>query len=299
MIQKLAQDKAYEEHDDPIHAENEVKKQVKNLRVKFSNYIELAKVGKAKMMTVTPERCGRLKGAKLRSPRKWKFRKNSFIDAKGRLPYTREHFLRFGFIQHPNSKLVILSNDAIAPMALKHWHVTARQKRIMEPILRLASQFILSPASVKFLHAVIFNEPVADEAASRIWNLPMEEISYSEAQNASIPELSRQVMETLNELSEHVTWQLHDKNNPLWVLSKELPEMEAFTVKRRYVPEYQNLKGNGRRGADFFIDAEFMELLEKLHRDAKEQPDTEVIDILLRCRLKLAATLCHELAHAV
>ena len=299
LIKKLAQDRAYEDNDDPIYAENEVKRHIKILRDGFSKHIKAAHAGQVEMATVTSEQCGRSRRAKLRSPREWRFRKKSPVNAKGKLPYTIEHLLRLGFMQWPETKVLTLSNDVVAPMALDKWHVTEHQKQVIDPILRLASKFILSPASVRFLHAIIFNEPVVDEVASRIWRLPMEEISYGEAQNAPVSELRRQVVETLDELAEHVTWQLHDKDNPHWALSRGAPEMEAFTVKRRYVPEYQYLKGLGGRGADFFIDAKFMELLEELDDDAKEEPDTEVVDILIRSRQKLAVTLCHELAHAV
>ena len=299
LTQKLAQDKAYEENDDPIYAENEVKRHVKVLRERFSKNIKAAKAGKVKMTTVTAEQCGRVKGAKLRSPREWKFRKKSFVDGKGKLPYTNEHLLKFGFLQCPEAKVLTLSNSIVAPMALDKWLVTDNQKRVMEPILRLASKLILSPASVKFLHAVIFNEPVKEEAASRIWDLPMEEISYGAAQDNPVRKLRRQVVKTLKELGEQVTWQLFDKDRPHWVLSKGAPEMEAFTIKRRYVPQYQYLQGDGKRGADFFIDMHFMALLEKLDRHARKEPETEVVDILIRSRMKMAVTLCHETAHAM
>ena len=299
LIQKLAQDKAYEENDDPIYAENEVKRHVRILRKRFLKNINAAKAGKLEMTKVTAEQCGRAKGAKLRSPRKWTFRKKSFVDGNGRLPYTNEHLLKFGFLQCAHARIVTLSGEVVAPMALDKWHVTDNQKRVVEPILRLASKLILSPASVRFLHAIIFNEPIREEAASRIWDLPMEEISFGVVQDAPIRKLRRQVVRTLKELGEHVSWQLFDENKPHWVLSKGAPAMEAFTIKRRYVPQYRYLQGSGRNGADFFIDMHFMALLEELDRDAKRQPDTEVVDILIRSRMKMAVTLCHEVAHAV
>ena len=299
LIQKLAQDKAYEDNDDPIYAENEVKRHVNILRERFSKNIKAAKAGKVKMTMITAEQCGRAKGAKLRSPREWKFRKKSFVNGKGKLPYTNEHLLKFGFLQCPEAKVLTLSNKVVAPMLLDRWLVTDNQKRVMEPILRLASKLILSPASIRFLHAIIFNEPVKEEAASRIWDLPMEEISYGAAQDVPIRKLRRKVVKTLEELGEQVSWQLFDKDKPHWILSKGAPVMEAFTIKRRYVPQYQHLQGDGKRGADFFIDMHFMALLENLDLDARKAPDTEVVDILIRSRMKLAVTLCHETAHAV
>ena len=189
-------------------------------------------------------------------------------------------------MHYNGARLVLLSNEILPLLSLKKWRVSARTKEALDPVLRLASRFLTSPASIKYFHAFLFNGRVEDRVATRTWGTPLVEIPTSSAQDAPTWQLTGSVLKNFDELGKHVRFGAFG--------SKVLPPTVVAATRRR--------DDDAKSGSDIGFHTQHLGLLTHLHfldEDKFRKSEHIVINTLLRLRMCMAKTLCHEISHAM
>ena len=229
MIQQKAEDEAWTLYPlDPIYRENDIKKRRERIKADLAAMVEEIKQGKRDMPGIHPSNCGRDPNVELRPHQFYKYYdmiKSAGPVSRGdeRRNYTYAQIQRLGFLTDKDVKLLSLHPDSskiIDPFHLRIWSIVSNHADAIRPVLRLASRLFMSPPSIRFLHALMFNDRSPDHTARRIWNRKLTEMRYNEEQNDTTAELTIPVMKVLTELSKDLSWRSFDKSDPKYQSTK-------------------------------------------------------------------------------
>ena len=264
LVSKASEDSAWEKHPlDAIHRENEIKISKRAYKDKLLWDIQEAKAGNMPMPTVTYAQAGfERPQPQLRPPVIYNLKPKDEMTTYrlgGDQPYTHKQHLSLGFLEYPQARAPTLSNKILAPLALRLWKVSDSQKKALNPVLRLVSRMYLSPASVRFIHAMCFARPTEEVTATRIWGVPLQMYGYHPA-TANVPtkELLEPVIESLNGVAKHISWGLMDNVSDEF---KEYSDTGAVTIRERK-PAGSRRKGGD--GSKVLVQRRFIQTLEKL-----------------------------------
>ena len=296
MIQQKAENEAWDLHPiDPIYRENDIKKRRERIMADLTILVEEIKQGKRDMPGVHPSNCGRDPSVRLRphDHYAWNLKKAELEGRNLKFPYSRAQLSRLGFLTDPSIKLLSLNpdspkNNIIDPFHLRLWFLVSHHADAIRPILRLASRLLMSPPSVKYLHALMFNERTPEKTARKIWLEDFPEIQYSHHQDKPTVELTSEVMKVLKELSKNLNWRLFDRHDPYLKRSERdlFESSDAFATRRKTLI-----------GTDIYVDKVILNYLKKCMLQSARTP--ELICSAVRVRFYLANVLCHELCHAI
>ena len=183
---------------DTLLAENAIKGHEAAFRARFAALIKDSQAHRIAMPEVTPEECGRSVAAQLPPPGRFRPKPketiNSFWLGQPKFPYNKTQLSKLGFLHYQGAQLAHLSGPILPLLALSKWRVSTRIKEALDPVLRLASKFLTSPASIRYFHAFLFNGRVEDRVATRTWGIPLMEIPTSAAQAAPTWQLTSPVL---------------------------------------------------------------------------------------------------------
>lgn len=152
--------------------------------------------------------------------------------------------------------------------------------RTMEPVCRLASAMLESPASLAFLHAVMCSPRTDIASLSERVGYPCQEFSRSDTSLISDSEDPRKALERL---ALNIHWVVVDSN--------EIYGSNART-SATWVPA--KIVDNGRHGSQSKIKLRNKLIIHLLQ--LTRQPDKTIQT--LSQQFLIALTLCHEIAHA-
>ena len=228
---------------------------------------------------------------------------------------SREDWIRLGYIKDDSSKVSSsksspqkkISNDLKRPihpilrfeylklpMGMRQtWIFTEfysrdRLEPLLEPILRLASEMFMSPASVIFLYAII-NGP---RERLTVIDIRESKPEFTIRQSKDIPHdaMRESVDKALDRLAQNVSYEIIDPD-------KDPSVRPVRGQMRRRGTNVIDIRGDGIRNgvpSQIRINGSYITALEKLL--AKEGDN---VDQVLNVQFEMATTFCHELAHAV
>ena len=205
-------------------------------------------------------------------------------------PFTLEEWLNLGYLEDVNARPNNLTYPIHPALDFRKWALTsppltASDREVMEPALRLASALLMSPASITFMHTLIYDrrELVNDSRTKKKLEVLPEPLRYNK-------ELRSRVEYFLNMAHKHCeyTWRDEKAGPPEWAAAEMI---YAYTQ-----PFWLDKVPNYGYGSAIRVNSRF---LESLHLLNAAPLSTRILNHQLRLQLLLAVTLCHELMHAL
>ena len=204
------------------------------------------------------------------------------------IPVKLSEWKRLGYVDSPNFRSNNLTRE-ISPVfrymdeqGKKRWtQLSTKEYQVIEPVCRLASAMIESPASLAFLHALLYSPRTEITSPSPLADYPCYQFHRSEP--SSIPD-SEDPRLALKRLAPNMSWILAD--------DAEFSNANAKTSVNWVTCK---IVDNDRIGFRSTI-----ELQKKLVRDlstlTQQYGNTSLI---LSQQFLIATILCHEVAHAL
>ncbi|KAI9832764.1 MAG: hypothetical protein M1819_003984 [Sarea resinae] len=148
------------------------------------------------------------------------------------------------------------------------------------PVLRLASRLLMDGCSLRFLHALVYNlnEKLSDELSADIGGIAYE---YRRNEHPLTREEKLNIINVINGMKGYLTFFFTDSINP-------------STTWARTGYDYANAKFHPMGGL-----ATIIEVQDRLRVACDDDDPCRTISMVLRSRLILAITLCHEVCHAI
>ena len=210
------------------------------------------------------------------------------IPPKAASPLNPSEWARLGYVDSLNFRPNTLTRE-ISPVfrftdeqgMKKRWmQLSTEGYRVLEPVCRLASAMIESPASLAFLHDLLYSPRTEIASPSPRAGYPCYRFRHSES--SLIPE-NEDPRRALERLAPNIEWSL-----------EELPDADAKT-KINWEACRIRIVDNGRMGFRSTIKVQ-KNLVGELDTLTSQGGNTCVI---LSQQFFLATTLCHEIAHAL
>ena len=205
-------------------------------------------------------------------------------------PFSIEEWWKLGYLDRVNVRLNNLTYPIHPALGFRMWQLTDppltdKDKEVMEPALRLASALLMCPASIAFIHALLFEkrEPANELRTSRKLEILHGPLRYTR-------ELRPRVEYFLSIAREHFefTWRDDSLGPPEWIVGQVTYAYTSSYFCDR-VPKYGF--GSGIR-----VNNRFLKTLHLLHTAPLSAKN---LSHQLRVQFLLAVTICHETMHAI
>ncbi|MCJ1313324.1 hypothetical protein MMC25_007001 [Agyrium rufum] len=188
------------------------------------------------------------------------------------------------------------TDEPLECLSLAKWTLKDKVKpESLRPILQLASRLLLSPASIRFLHAYLFQERLIDERAKNIWKKDLFWVpGYADDEFDNTMQAQSEVKMTLDEAAPYIRWGLFNGSQKY---SQECYGQTSADPKFNQGP-LPTVVGEASYieigKAPFYCIAALEETLRsESHSNYNKR---QLNSAILRWRWILAVTMCHELA---
>ena len=201
-------------------------------------------------------------------------------------PYTVREWYKLGFLEDQNAEPNDMTHPIHPIMDIPNWRqpFTRHDRKLIEPVLRLASALLNCPASVSFFDAVQFGHRTFLPALSLINYKTLTALDGPTRYSVGLHD---DLDQRLLDLLPHVEFLWGDDTDELWEFEK---------MPYAYTDETKVEINHGGRGSKITVNDNFLKDLRELD-SLDASPKT--INQTLRLQFLMAVTLCHELVHAM
>ena len=240
---------------------------------------------------------------KLRGRRLERYLNNKYKARDAKFPggYTIKEFFDLGFLEYAKARPNNLTNQIHPIMDLPKWQhefsnagrppMTSEEESIMAPVLRLATALLLSPGSVSFLHSVMYGQRYFQPHLTRQHGEGLYVLQEPKTPNL---QLRNEFTAGISQIIPHVRFNWGDVTSRAWANNQAVGV--TFPSNRAKV-DFMGTNGPQHGYASsIMIDDDYLSCLLLINQKRRTR---RRINQRLRVELALAATICHELTHAI